>query len=62
MSQFQENPPREHTQAFDLTGYDSANARVVGHNLETNARSLGKLRVENAPRRGRLIHIKGIVI
>jgi hypothetical protein len=25
-------PPREHSWAFDLTGYDSANARVPGHN------------------------------
>ena len=46
-------PPREHTRAFDLTGYDSVNARVPGHNLKTNARPLGKLRVENAPPRGR---------
>ena len=44
MSQFQEKPsPREHAQAFDLTGYDSENARVMGHYLETNARHLGKL-------------------
>ena len=46
-------PPREHTRAFDLIGYDSVNARVPGHNLKTNARPLGKLRVENAPPRGR---------
>ena len=45
--------PREHTRAFDLIGYDSVNARVPGHNLKTNARPLGKLRVENAPPRGR---------
>jgi hypothetical protein len=46
-------PPREHTLAFDLTGYDSVNARVAGHNLKTNAQPLGKLRVGNAPPRGR---------
>ena len=46
-------PPREHTRAFDLIGYDSVNARVPGHNLKTNARPLGKQRVENAPPRGR---------
>ena len=46
-------PPREHTRAFDLIGHESANARVPGHNLKTNARPLGKLRVENAPPRGR---------
>ena len=46
-------PPREHTRAFDLIAYDSVNARVPGHNLKTNARPLGKLRVENAPPRGR---------
>ena len=46
-------PFREHTRAFDLIGYDSVNARVLGHNLKTNARPLGKLRVENAPPRGR---------
>ena len=40
-------PPREHTRAFDFTGYDSINARVPGHNLKTNAK------VENAPPRGR---------
>ena len=40
-------PPREHTRAFDLIGYDSVNARVPGHNLKTN-----ELRVENAPPRG----------
>jgi hypothetical protein len=37
----------------DLIGYDGVNARVPGHNLKTNARPLGKLRVENAPPRGR---------
>ena len=46
-------PPREHTRAFDLIGYDSVNARVPGHNLKTNARPLSKLRVENAPPWGR---------
>jgi hypothetical protein len=46
-------PPREHTRAFDLIGYVSVNARVPGHNLNTNAQPLGKLRVENAPPRGR---------
>jgi hypothetical protein len=46
-------PPREHTRAFDLIAYDSVNARVPGHNLKTNAQPLGKLRVENAPPRGR---------
>jgi hypothetical protein len=46
-------PPPEHTRAFDLIGYDSVNARVPGYNLKTNARPLGKLRVENAPPRGR---------
>jgi hypothetical protein len=46
-------PPPEHTWAFDLIGYDSVNARVRGHNLKPNARPLGKLRVENAPPRGR---------
>ena len=25
-------PPREHTRELDLIGYDSANARVPGHN------------------------------
>jgi hypothetical protein len=43
------HPP---TRAFDLIGYDSVNARVPGHNLKTNVRPLGKLRVENAPPRG----------
>ena len=47
-------PPQEHTRTFDLIGYDSVNARVPGHNLKTNARPLGKLRVENAPTLGRL--------
>jgi hypothetical protein len=46
-------PPREHTRAFDLIGYDSVNGRVPGHNLKTNARRLGKLTVENAPLRER---------
>ena len=46
-------PPGEHTQAFDLIAYAIVNARVPGHNLKTNARPLGKLRVENAPPRGR---------
>jgi hypothetical protein len=46
-------PPWEHTRAFDLIGHESVNARVPGHNLKTNARPLGKLRVENAPPRGR---------
>jgi hypothetical protein len=26
------HPHREHTREFDLIGYDSANARVPGHN------------------------------
>ena len=42
-------PPREHTRTLDLIGYDGVNARVPGHNLNTNARPLGKLRVENVP-------------
>ena len=46
-------PPRKHTRTFDLIGYDSVNARVPGHNMKTNAQPLGKLRVENAPPRGR---------
>ena len=46
-------PPPEHTRAFDLIAYDIVNARVPGHNLKTNARPFGKLRVENAPLRGR---------
>ena len=37
----------------DLIGYDGVNSRVPGHNLKTNARPLGKLRVENATPRGR---------
>ena len=48
-------PPREHTRAFDFIGYDSVNARVPGHNLKTNARPLGKLRVENAPPPGTIL-------
>jgi hypothetical protein len=48
---FPSPPPREHTRAFDLIGYDSVNAWVQGHNLKTNAQPLGKLRVENAPPR-----------
>jgi hypothetical protein len=47
------HPAREHTRAFDLIRYDRVNARVPGHNLKTNARPLGKRRVENAQPRGR---------
>ena len=35
-------PPREHTRAFHLIGYDSVNARVQGHDLKTNAQPLAK--------------------